>query len=186
MQNTNQQNDLSLLRPFNLEAAKSGEEIQWSAIDDAVTFVGVANNGLIAYDSDGETGFTSSNSFRMKPLCWVEGKPVYKGDVLYWTDKTTHKGAKFIVSGTMICENTLVAGCTYLEGNLIYDGSDGSCGMMLYNLTWNKPKQKVKRKVWINVYPENLTTCYYSREAADDCAYSTRIACVETEIEYEV
>lgn len=56
------------------------------------------------------------------------------------------------------------------------------------DLTWNKPKQKVKRKVWINVYPDvsEYLSAYYSKEEADGMSAAGRIACVETEIEYEV
>ena len=59
-----QTKDYSLLRPFDLEAAKRGEPILW--IDHPIRWVALSDKEL-----------------RMAPLCWVEGRPVYKGDVLY-------------------------------------------------------------------------------------------------------
>ena len=59
-----QTKNYSLLRPFDLEAAKRGEPILW--IDHPIRWVALSDKEL-----------------RMAPLCWVEGRPVYKGDVLY-------------------------------------------------------------------------------------------------------
>lgn len=74
-----------LLRPFDLEAAKRGEPICWSHLDWNVVFIGAATDGQVAYECDGDVGFSRypEDSFRMKPLCWVEDRPVYKDDVLW-------------------------------------------------------------------------------------------------------
>jgi len=185
MSNQQHQNDLSLLRPFDLEAAKNGEEICWSAIKDAVTFVGVANNSKIAYDSGGELGFTSRCSFRMKPLCWVEGKPVYKGDVLWYKDShSTICTIKVYGYNPRQKNNSGLTGFVVQTDGKYNVGCD-EVWAPFSSWTWNKPKQKVKRKVWINVYPEACST-YLSEHLAYVNAYNDRIACVETEIEYEV
>lgn len=180
--NTNQtQNDLSLLREFNLEAAKAG---------DLLTDLSNSNEyKMLDYVIRGSTGevlsvdvqSTCKDAFvyedtevqfiRMKPLCLVEGKPVYKGDVLYGKNYSEYK---YIAS--------------HFAVDLLYTtpNETDSCRELLKNLTWNKPKQKVKRKVWINVYSKEAFS-YPSKEAADYKAdMESRIACVETEIEYEV
>ena len=48
----------------------------------------------------------------------------------------------------------------------------------------NKPEKK-KLCGWVNVYPEDRYGAYKTRRAADDCAVSSRVACVYIEKEYE-
>lgn len=56
-----------------------------------------------------------------------------------------------------------------------------------------KSKKKVKRKIWVNVYPINSWCsnslsfgAHSNKQLADNAAGRNRLACVETEIEYEV
>lgn len=82
--------DYSLLRPFDLEKAKAGEaiaqcggntaEIRWIARSgnnkmNIVEYRTVASGNVVSYMSD--------EHLYMSPLAWVEGKPVYKGDLLH-------------------------------------------------------------------------------------------------------
>lgn len=85
-------NKLNELRPFDLEAAKAGalvtdpsDEMLWSYVagpDASGKFVmkieakDIGTYGEFTYPS-------RPDFFRMKPLCWVEDRPVYKGDVLW-------------------------------------------------------------------------------------------------------
>lgn len=148
-QNMEHQKDYSLLRPFDLEAAKRGDLIT----DNYMTFKGKAvwkyaagpdSNGdiIVTKLSDGMFADKAREEcFRMAPLTWVEGKPVYRGDVLYRTElrKTATADSAF----------TDADGDTYLsfkEG-----GNAWICGP--YNtackLTWKKPK--TKREGWVNM-----------------------------------
>lgn len=45
-------------------------------------------------------------------------------------------------------------------------------------------RPRIKREVWINVYP-NGVNAFRSREQADDCANDFRIACVRVEIDVD-
>lgn len=75
--------DFSLLRPFDLEAAKRGEKIH-DVFGGAVVFIdGPDAGGKFALRIDGHFASAYGDQLRMAPLCWVEGRPVYKGDVLY-------------------------------------------------------------------------------------------------------
>ena len=81
---TETKKDYSLLRPFDLEAAKS----EYGIIDtdwDAVRYIGASSkfDEVCVEQTNGDLLIGVSSDFRMAPLCWVEGKPVYKGDVLY-------------------------------------------------------------------------------------------------------
>lgn len=76
---------LNELRPFDLEAAKAGATLY--DMQDHLVYTLAAEAG-----PDGDAGvrslegnvFTQNyRNLRMAPLCWVEDRPVYKGDVLW-------------------------------------------------------------------------------------------------------
>lgn len=78
--------NLDLLREFSLEAAQRGEEICWRT-GNPIEFIASGTDDECAYRSaDGNLYIANSSLFRMRPLAWVEDRPVYKGDVLYWKD----------------------------------------------------------------------------------------------------
>lgn len=81
-----QENDFSLLRPFDLEAAKRGEAICWYD-GDKCTFVAEGDDeGGHCIRRENETlVLVRKSALGMAPLAWVEGRPVYKGDVLWNT-----------------------------------------------------------------------------------------------------
>lgn len=72
-----------LLRPFNLDAAKAGEPICW---DDGESYEFLAEAGVdgdhAIRDVCGNIILTGEGALRMAPLTWLDGKPVYPGDVL--------------------------------------------------------------------------------------------------------
>lgn len=81
-------NDLSLLRPFDLEAAKAGAPIIWAPNTDCV-FLGESINKPnlgthYRIEHRGGLSYASACDLRMAPLCWVEGRPVYPGDRVWW------------------------------------------------------------------------------------------------------
>lgn len=133
MQLDNQAKDFSLLRPFDAEAAKRGEPI--------CNFKG---NELWDYaagpDSEGNLALTTKNYgdfvnpentpvsvFRMAPLCWCEGKPVYKGDMLY------RDGEQVTASHIIVDKYG-----TYLS---FKEHTDWDISGSISKLTWDKPKQ---------------------------------------------
>lgn len=99
--------DYTLLRPFDLEAAKAGgvlidqedgAECRYVAGPHPVT-------KEIVVEFRGQAGFMlgEASDFRMAPLCWVEGRPVYTGDVLYRLD-TGAEGSATAAFGTgVVC-----------------------------------------------------------------------------------
>lgn len=168
--------DYSLLRPFDLEAAKAGAAICYSHLMSVVEFVGEATAiGCIATkEEDGRIAITPRSQFRLAPLCWVEGKPVYKGDVLY---------SKFF-GGTF--EATGLDHLQQIKAEKI-----GICAATcIDSCTWTPPK--VKREGWVNVYPVILkgedivaqtSYAWPSKADAENVAGSTCIACVRIEWE---
>ena len=125
-----QTKNYSLLRPFDLEAAKRGELVCWGDGDGPLRYVGKATGGAYAACFEW-IGGTHNGTFetyargdlRMAPLCWVEGRPVYKGDTLYFDDTTINPGRALIVHSA--------------NDTRAHDqGGNSAC---LSRLTWNKP-----------------------------------------------
>lgn len=77
--------DYSLLMPFDLEAAKRGELVLFT--EEAArcdVFVAGSPSGTHCFSKpNGALYLANENNVRMAPLAWVEGRPVYKGDVLF-------------------------------------------------------------------------------------------------------
>jgi hypothetical protein len=120
--------DYSLLRPFNLEAAKAGEAICYDNAIRCKYIAGPDRVGSIAYEGYDGLLYTATYGFRMAPLAWCEGKPVYKGDVLYCP--TVHKNySKHVVS--------------HVENDRIY-ATDG-LWITAGHLTWTPPKGQARR-----------------------------------------
>lgn len=78
------ENDYSLLRAFDEERAKAGEAICFAGSRKVVLYIaGPDKAANIVCDVDGYLRDYFHTALRLAPLCWVEGKPVYKGDVLW-------------------------------------------------------------------------------------------------------
>lgn len=155
--------DYSLLRPFDLEAARDGAAIV--ALVDGGTKMEprgfVKGPDCMVYcvvvTDEGVYRLVKAHEYRMAPLCWVEGKPVYPGDVLEHTRL-----------GEVVAKSEHAS-----KGMLVVEKYDG---LAVENLTWPRPKP-VKR--WVNIYRVNT---FASQEAANEYATSSRIACIEIEL----
>jgi hypothetical protein len=73
-----------LLKPFDLEAAKRGEEICDVGGLFCVYIDGPDNLGHVAVKCSGNLNLFPKHDLRMRPLAWVEDHPVYKGDKLWY------------------------------------------------------------------------------------------------------
>lgn len=141
-------NDYNLLRPFDLDAAKKGEPICF-ADGTPVKFLAheqghpylrdwaiivLSPGGISTHVEDGQRyrDETTTLDLRMAPLCWVEDKPVYKGDKLW------HKRRRDAVTAHNINHKGYL--CTK------YD----KLGDKLENLTWEAPKKQVKLLAYID------------------------------------
>jgi len=171
-----------LLRPFDLEAAKAGEAIMGKDDGESRTFItGPDKHGYFVVESkEGWYRFGKPEDYRMAPLAWVEGKPVYKGDVLYWNSKTMEPGSKFTV-GAKLLDHDMIEGVSVTTRGKTYD-SPGT-GLMLQSLTWTKPK--TQREAWLNIYPNGGCSgnLYDTEEAANKASDPGRLACIHIEWE---
>lgn len=83
--------NLDLLKPFDIKAAKCGEEVLYvytTGNTEDTKFVAEAgiDGDHACRDTEGNIFLANEEDLRMRPLAWVEDRPVYKGDVLYWKD----------------------------------------------------------------------------------------------------
>lgn len=167
--------DFSLLRPFDLGAAKRGEAIFY--LDEQVEFLGLSTvkatrdgERLLRVECQHGLAYICWEEAKMAPLAWVEGRPVYPGDVLYWQPE--HR---------MFVSRAVEHDC-WNEWIIATDG----CNYLTENLTWTPPK--VKRDGWVNVYPgtKAMAVCsdiWPSKKDCDEYQRENRIACVRIEWE---
>lgn len=139
------------LRPFDLDAVKSGGLVQHFISGDIFTIVaGPDAYGYVCVSKGGDDKFHLTvypvEHLRMAPLCWVEGKPVYKGDVLYQNTQML-PGPRVVMDGN-------------LQG--IFDTHGSWNGRE--HLTWTPPKEK--RKVKMLAYISRYGFLGWTRE---DC-----------------
>lgn len=175
------QKDYSLLRPFDLEKAKNGNLL--CNIYDEYTYKLLSytmntNEELLSVQVEVVKGIPHQYNVRdlttlkMKPLAWVEGKPVYKGDILY---SKVIKGFDYLVDSVSERGDIISYSSDYL-GRI-----EEPC-----NLTWNKPKQKKSKKVWVNIYPNNeVGNTYNTKKDAICNAKCNVVTTIEVEINWE-
>ena len=165
--------NLNLLRPAIVADLKVGDQVL-DTDGETVTLVTpthpVTGEFVLSYgDAHGYCVSQPSDTFYLPPLGWVEDKPVYPGDVLYW------KG----VPGE--CQPLTVVGtlgdwrCTHPNGAIYrFNASE---------LTWSPPR--VRKHGWVNVYEGGRTGAYThpTQEAATRNADPGRKGCVRIEWE---
>ena len=163
--------NFNLLRPFDIEKAKSGEQILFANGDPCAFIAEGGSFGQHAVRAHGNLFLVPPANLRMAPLCWVEDKPVYKGDRL-WSSYTKEGEKTERIASHVIEAN----GTFYLQ----YEGGgdwamDGSCSF----LSWIPPK--VKKSGWMNIYKDKAMGRYIhdTKNAADSAATIGRIGCVE-------
>lgn len=147
----NEDKDYSLLRPFDLEAAKSGELFVFNDCGELLPRKFIAgpdiDGGVVVQDTDGRFQVSQSLPYNMAPLCWVEGKPVYKGDVLYWS----HDGERVVASYVMAHQNGDVF--LFFEGgsNDCVSGPSSARLQERSRVNWTPPKvnRRVNLRAWL-------------------------------------
>jgi len=139
-------NDYSLLRDFDVEAAKAGVPIcTKDGLD--IDFIH-EHKGYVFATSDLATPFTIYKvCVKMKPLFWLEGKPVYVGDTVY-----------HVAAGKGITTDKKNSWGEYM---VFFENPTkvGSCGCIISNLSLSPfPPVKQERKGWINIWKNNTNT----------------------------
>jgi hypothetical protein len=144
-----------LLRPFDAAAAARGERICNFCGDELWDFVAgpdSVGNLVVKIKDDGryvDPKKCPVSGFRMAPLCWVEGKPVYKGDTLY-NPHVRHPFNKKIVED--VRANSICSCAVY--------GADGMWSDIA-DMSWKPVKHK--KKEWCITSKANL----FSKEEAE-------------------
>lgn len=128
--------DYTKLRSYDTNSAKVGDKVC------CVTGVGtqpvrtgevlaVKHNQLVIDWPDARTftmqGKTDYHQIKLSPLCWVEGLPVYEGDVLYSKEPRNSDPCK--IQGMPL----------FTVGDVTYTCKGRFCQTHSKNLTWTKP-----------------------------------------------
>lgn len=176
----NENKDFSLLRPFDLDAVKDGQQVCYEHGGDGVIkyLAGPDNTCRIAYEGPDNRFYVGPvDAFRMAPLCWVRTsveddtlKPVYKGDVLW------HKCGKEV--------NKVIADSLgdYKTPSIFEKGS--GIGWHIECLTFTPPK--VKRKVKMLGYKDVFDGGILLRGVViEDQSYWERFPQIDTTIEID-
>ena len=140
------ENDYSLLRAFDLKAARAGAKVVETSSDfyqgDIGEYVAGPNKAgdlVFNFESLGFMTYQPGNrsGLRMVPLRWVEGKPLYPGDELFYREG--YEQGRFIAKRAHADESR-VYGFTYFDNGRTYE-DELSCEI-IHALTWEKPKPK--------------------------------------------
>ena len=138
-QNT-QTNDYNLLRDFNLEDAKAGAAVCSGSLMTDLTFLCAHKNSVfVELSASCDSLLLHSDEVKMKPLFWLEGSPVYKGDIVY-----------HITAGKGIAVKQI-----YLSSDpaIKFDKEDFIWSCLESNLSLTPfAKPKTERKGWINIW----------------------------------
>lgn len=161
-------NDYSLLRPFDADRARAGEPI-CTMIDEARTFIAGpdAAGRVITETYYGHFVLADPYYLRMAPLCWAEGKPVYKGDKLYLAKENLA-----VVAISAFTDRIYASDILNVEQKFFAKPNEFS---------WDIPA-KTKRQGWVNIYRDCITVGpAQTKELADASAQPDRVACVMVE-----
>lgn len=178
----NQEKNYDLLRNFDITTAKPRDIFQWKADDNQLEFIGATTiNDIFCFkwiSGEFEGLYTSYDKHRIKqiPLCWVEGKPAYKGDELWlsWFSRCGKVQAIEMEDGLLKIKH-LEEDCQWY----------GYCNENISDLYWEKPK-KIQKEAWANVYSSIGMISYYdTKEEADENAAEDRVACIKIQWEEE-
>lgn len=177
------QNNYNLLRPLNREAVEAGEPVCWVNDGTQLFEASMSKAGRISgkwnkndiYEESWNV-IDSANCFRMRPLTWVEGKPVYKGDILY---------SKVNIGEARIVERVD-------ENNRLFASNTTSHGPATEEyFTWEKPKEvvgwvviKESDQVCATLYADKVTALkyLYKTEAEARTFHPDALAIIKVEV----
>lgn len=178
------------MKPFNLEKAKAGEPLVTRSGKKArfiayVPEAGTSAKVITFVEGEGHCQQSYENGMYveddedagdlfMAPLCQIEGKDVYPGDVLY---RRLLASEGFVTASHLIDEYFIAF--TDGDGNDYANNRDGA-------LSWAKPVCLVTKEAWVNVYDTRGACAYPTEGEADDNAdTASRKACIRIEWQEE-
>lgn len=154
--------NVSLLRDFNLDEMLAGSKVCWRDDgEEAIEAFFVNDHVIPVFKSNflktspqcGCFNLKEANDYlRMSPLGWVEEKPVYRGDVLYFRNNDTR-------DLNVMCN---FYGDCYLVAP---DGETFDLNKNIDQLTWEK--QKIQKRGWMNKYESGISVVYPTKELAE-------------------
>lgn len=133
-------NDFNLLRPVIFANLKVGEVLQaYSGLPPTVAYK--APTFAVLKLEDGSEGYYEiyklETSYKLVPLCWVEGKPVYPGDKLY---RPEVEGVVALVASHITRSESGVEYLHFSNASGANEYADNRRGYLTWIKTESKPK----------------------------------------------
>lgn len=156
--------NLELLRPLDPAKLKEGEKLLHFRGEREVTYIAGPDevDAIVVRGSDDRLHLHQARWYRMNPLLWIAGRPVYPGDKLF------HEGEVVFIHDHV--------------GNVGWVTCSDGTRRDTKKMTWDRPK--VKKEGWVNIYPgRTASSVHLSKEAADMAGCDNRIACVRVDWE---
>lgn len=157
----NEKHNCKLLRPVKFKDVQVGDVLvlKDSSLVSESSVAYKANKFVVLRFSDGSEGMYHGSrleiDYGLAPLCWVEGKPVYRGDTLYRPG--VEEGKALVASEITRSES----GVEYLHFSNAACANEYADNRRGY-LTWTKPEQKREPSFQVegqDVFPGD--TVYY-------------------------
>lgn len=157
----NEKHNCKLLRPVKFKDVQVGDELVLKdsspVSKSSVTYK--SKDFVVLRFSDGSEGTRHGSTleidYGLAPLCWVEGKPVYRGDTLYRPE--VEEGKALVASHITGSESVV----KYLHFSNLTGANEYADNRRGY-LTWTKPEQKREPSFQVegqDVFPGD--TLYY-------------------------
>lgn len=184
--------NLGLCRKLTIGNTKVGDAVIYYGIGNCgdigkIVYVSITGKLVIQWYDDADVTVTDLKHaccVAHAPLCWVENKPVYVGDVLYRIGVFSKEAMVVTRYGMVDNSGPYVFG-TGLRWDRGEEIPEDQSGMYPSEMTWTKPVIKVKKSGWLNIYPNGSRVYHSTREEADSAASIDRTDCVECHWEEE-
>jgi hypothetical protein len=174
------------LRHFNPATASIGDAVLFNGIQNI--FRGCTSNYkyCLIESLPFTQGFIGTEKLFQLPLCYVEDKPVYMGDIVYYTSADWWYSMRVTGHNSHVTnnENTL-QGIVVDVGTSTWEQTYESWAPA-HMFSWTKPKVMVTKTGWINIYTRDDCTLHPTKEEADMYTDDTRLACTQITWQQEV
>ena len=132
-------------------------------------------------------GLVQTKDIFQAPLCYVEDKPVYVDDVVYYTSGEWWYSMRVTGRNSHVTDNeNTLQGIVVDVGTFTWKQTHESWAPANM-FSWTKPKVMITKTGWINIYPSCRPDCstetgvviYNSKTDADEGAGRERIASIQ-------
>ena len=168
------QEQFELLREFDAANCCVGTKVIYADFNkgEICSPLNRLNEFIVNYEEDGYIVHAkcTEKNLRLLPMTWLEGKPVYKGDTLYYKGSDIallKQGTSLIIIDTRLPNFAVLIDAGGFQRIIPFDA-----------LSWKNIQVPIVHTRWINCYPNGFTAHHKSKEEADSQAEADRCDCI--------